>query len=379
MPKLTVTIKINNELVELKPDLYKGSDLRALTTIDCGKRLYLDLKGDVDVPVLEKDLIQIKGDEVFSVGDSNIPDCPDLINSHSININGSEILDMSKSKLCGSAIKRLLHDDISNKVLYLELECAPDYLLSDDDCLIISSFSKFLLVNQSISDADIPDLEDCACAQEQPDKHQKYKIRIDKIKYKVECPRLTGREILALADHDESRYLYQKFSGGERRQIELNEKVDFTEPGIERFHTMRCEHQEGLQQARKHFSLPEEDVEFLNSLNLEWECVIENRIKRVVIRSFPLPSGYNLSCVDLNMQISNSYPTTQIDMAYFFPAMSRVDNKPIRALAQDVFDGKSWQRWSRHRTASNPWQPGVDNVATHVAYIQSWFSQELQK
>jgi hypothetical protein len=62
MPKLTVTIKINNELVELKPDLYKGSDLRALTTIDCGKRLYLDLKGDVDVPVLEKDLIQIKGD-----------------------------------------------------------------------------------------------------------------------------------------------------------------------------------------------------------------------------------------------------------------------------------------------------------------------------
>ncbi|MCG9729592.1 multiubiquitin domain-containing protein [Shewanella sp. Isolate13] len=377
--KVANMIYVNGKKINLKAGVYRGSQLVKHTSISDGERLYLDLKGDVDVPVLEDDLIQIQGEEVFSVGNSNIPECPNLVNSHSININGSEIIEMSKSKLCGSSLKQLLHDDISNKVLYLELEGAPDYLLSDDDCLIISKSSKFLLVNQSNSDADIPDLEDCACGNHQPDKHQKYKIKIDKTKYKVECPRLTGREILALAGYDESRYLYQKFAGGERRQIELNEKVDFTEPGIERFHTMRCEHQEGLQQSRKHFSLPEEDVEFLNSLNLDWECVTENGIKRVVIRSFPLPDGYNLSCVDVNMQISNSYPTTQIDMAYFYPAISRADNKPIRALAQDVFDGKSWQRWSRHRTASNPWQPGVDNVATHVAYIQSWFTQELLK
>tara|TARA_R110002033_G_scaffold20300_4_gene51488 strand:- start:14975 stop:16129 length:1155 start_codon:yes stop_codon:yes gene_type:complete len=379
MPKFIVSVKINNELVKLKSGLYKGSDLIALTTLDGEERLYLDLKGDVDIPVLDSDLIEIQGDEVFSVGNSNIPDCPNLVNSHSININGSDIIETSNSKLCGSALKQLLHDDITNKVIYLELKGVPDYLLRDDDRLIISKPSKFLLVNQSNSDADIPDLEDCACGHNQPDKHQKYKIKIDKTKYKVECPRLTGREILGLAGYDESRYLYQKFVGGERRQIELDEKVDFTEPGIERFHTMRCEHQEGLQQSRKHFTLPEEDVEFLNSLNLDWECVAENGIKRVVIHSFPLPEGYNLSRVDVNIQIPNSYPTAQIDMAYFYPAISRSDNKLIGALSEDTFDARIWQRWSRHRTASNPWQPGIDNVATHVAYIQSWFTQELLK
>ncbi|MCS6115939.1 multiubiquitin domain-containing protein [Shewanella baltica] len=372
-------VTINNALVNMKPGLYRGSELIALTTLGCNERLYLDLKGDVDVPVLEDDLIQIQGEEVFTVGSSNISDCPNLVKGFSININGSKIVEISKSKIYGSALKQFLYEDITNKVLYLELDDAPDYVLNNDDCFILSKSSKFLLVNQSSSDADIPDLEDCACNHSQPDKHQKYRIKIDKNKYKVECPRLTVREILALAGYDESRYLYQKFSGGERRQISLDEKVDFTEPGIERFHTMRCEHQEGLQQPRRYFFLPDEDVEFLDALNLEWECVTENGIKRVIIHSFPLPDGYNLSHVDVNIQIPNSYPTAQIDMAYFFPAISRSDNKQIGALSVDSFDGKSWQRWSRHRTPSNPWLPGVDCIATHVAYIESWFTQELLK
>jgi hypothetical protein len=374
-----VSIQINNKTYSLSAGVYSGIQLLKLTSTVCKGRLHLDQSNEIDIPVLETDLIAINGNEVFTIAESEIPDTPNLVNNKSFYINGVGFSDFESSKISGINIKCLLGENISNKALYLELENCPDYLVDDNQSLLLNQDLRFLLVTQSTSEEDIPDLEECACNGEKPNKHQKYKIKIDKTKYKVETPRLTGREILELAGYDDTRYLYQKFSGGERRPIELDEKVDFTEPGIERFHTMKCEHSEGLQSPLQQFALPDDDIEFLNSLGLEWECKIEANIKRLVIKNIPLPHGYNVNFVDVNMQINNSYPTTQIDMAYFYPAISRADNKPIGALTQDTFDGKVWQRWSRHRTPTDQWQPGVDCVATHFAYINSWFSQELLK
>lgn len=206
-----------------------------------------------------------------------------------------------------------------------------------------------------------------------------YQIRVDKNKYTADSKVVTGREILSLAGLDESRHLYQKMTRGERRLIQPDQEVDLSEPGIERFHTIPCEHTEGLQDRRVQFQLSQDDTAFLDSLNLDWECVIENGSKRIVIYKYPLPKGYNHDYVALNMEITSSYPTTQIDMAYFFPPISRADKKPIKALSTNSFDGKTWQRWSRHRTTSNPWRPGIDSVATHIAYINTWFTSELLK
>jgi len=372
-------ININGKQIQLKSGLYKGAKLIELANLLGDERILLDIKNDVDVPITASDLIVIEGGETFSVGVSDAPDNPNLVNSNEVTINGQTIEEVSSAKIEGKVLKKYLFEDISDKVIYLELANTPDYLLKDEESILLTGSLRFLLVTKSNSDEDMPDLEDCACSNQYPPKHQKYKIKVDKVKHKVESPRLTGREILELAGYDETRYLYQKFAGGERRQIELDEKVDFTEPGIERFHTMRCEHQEGLQEPRKQFQLSNDDAEFLGSLNLKWECVVEGNIKRVVINGFKLPTGFNVSEVDVNMQISNSYPSSQIDMAYFYPAIARTDEKVIRALSSDNFDGKVWQRWSRHRTAQNPWEPGVDCIATHVAYIGSWFTQELNK
>jgi hypothetical protein len=379
MTTKTISIQVNNELYTLSAGVYSGAQLLELTSTSCKGRLHLDLLNEVDIPILKSDLIAVNGNENFNIAESEIPNTPNLVSSKSIYINNVEFTSLESSKITGKELKHLIDENISNKALYLELVNCPDYLVGDDESLLLNQDLRFLLVKQSNSEEDTPDLEECACNGHTPDKHQKYKIKIDKTKYKVESPRLIGREILELAGYDETRYLYQKFSGGERRTIELDEKVDFTEPGIERFHTMKCEHSEGLQYPQRQFALPEDDVEFLNSLGLEWECKIEANIKRLIIKDIALPPGYNVNFVDVNMQINNSYPTAQIDMAYFFPAISRADNKTINALAQDSFDGKVWQRWSRHRTPANPWQPGVDSVATHFAYINSWFSQELLK
>ena len=372
-------VKINDQHFELNTGMYEGSKLIELAKLEPDQKLLLDIKGDVDIPITPQDLVYLTGNETLISGKFDGPDSPNSHKCRGIVINGETVEDVFNLKLTGLQIKELLFEDCLDKALYVELENEPDYIVDNDASIVLNQTFGFLLVTKSVSESDIPDLEECACKGEKPPKHEKYKIKVDKQKHKVNSPRLTGREILQLAGYDESRYLYQKFANGERRQIELDEKVDFTEPGIERFHTMRCEHQEGFVDQRQDFQLSLDDTQFLNSLNLKWECVIEGNIKRVVIYGFKLPVGFNYTEVDLNFQITDSYPTSQIDMAYFYPAIERNDGKPIRCITNDTFDGKIWQRWSRHRTPHNPWEPGVDCIATHVAYIETWFTQELDK
>jgi hypothetical protein len=42
-------------------------------------------------------------------------------------------------------------------------------------------------------------------------------------------------------------------------------------------------------------------------------------------------------------------------------------------------DGKSFQRWSRHRTAENPWRIGRDNLGTHIILVEDWLAREFEK
>lgn len=130
---------------------------------------------------------------------------------------------------------------------------------------------------------------------------------------------------------------------------------------------------------RRQFRLPEADEEYLSVRGFSWEAVVENRIQRVVVYGFPVPPGYNHSTVDLNVLISPGYPDTQIDMVYFHPLLVRTDGRAIKAVTTDQFDGRQWQRWSRHRTGTNPWRPGVDSLGTHLILIEHWLEKELTK
>lgn len=130
---------------------------------------------------------------------------------------------------------------------------------------------------------------------------------------------------------------------------------------------------------RRQFSLPQDDVDWLESRGKPYELVNEGGNLRVLVYGFSVPPGYNVSEVTVNVRIDAGYPDTQIDMAYFNPALSRVDGRPISAICDDTFDGKSWQRWSRHRTPANPWRPGLDNLSTHFELIADWLVRELAK
>ena len=130
---------------------------------------------------------------------------------------------------------------------------------------------------------------------------------------------------------------------------------------------------------RMDFQLPEEDVVFLDGLELSWETINDHGMQWVIVYDYPIVFGYNHQKVSVAVKIETGYPRTQLDMAYFYPALQRLDGKTINAICPQIIDGKQYQRWSRHRTSANPWREGIDDLSTHFALISFWFEQEFIK
>src|SRR5690348_3847775 len=130
---------------------------------------------------------------------------------------------------------------------------------------------------------------------------------------------------------------------------------------------------------KRQFQLPEQDIVYLDSLGLPWEAVNEGGMQWVIIHDYPVPPGYNVRQVSVAIKIESGYPRAQLDMAYFFPTLSRLDGKAINAITFQPIDGKQYQRWSRHRTGQNPWREGIDDLSTHMALVSFWFEKEFIK
>lgn len=209
---------------------------------------------------------------------------------------------------------------------------------------------------------------------------KKYQIRIDKQKFVVESTELKGSEILALAGKTPDKFLLRQKSKGGVVAISPDQTVDFLAAGIERFMTIPNEVQEGEPpQPRLQFKPLPADLEYLNQLGLRWETIIERGANYIVIYQWPLPAGYNVSHANVHVRLSDGYPDTQIDMAYFSPNLARQDGRGINNLTAVQFDGQAWQQWSRHRTSNSQWRIGEDDLSTHMALVRDWLEAELRK
>lgn len=234
--------------------------------------------------------------------------------------------------------------------------------------------------NHSTEDlVEIADLEALAKSGKKPPKAKKYRIRIDKQYFDVPKHGLTGRELLTLAGKQPESYdIFQMVHKNPKpHKIGLDEFVDFTCPGIERFVTLPKEQKDG-RTSRKNFSLPAEDAEFLDNKGLQWEALVENGLNWIIIYDYPMPDGYNTSIAEIALQIPPSYPVTEIDMAYFYPQLIRNNGGAIHALSQQSIDNKIFQRWSRHRNPGD-WRPGLDNISTHLILVENWLEKELKR
>jgi hypothetical protein len=128
---------------------------------------------------------------------------------------------------------------------------------------------------------------------------------------------------------------------------------------------------------RKQFHLPEEDVEFLDSNSFHWEA-IANQGNWLIIHNHPVPIGYNVTFAQVAIMIPSNYPASQIDMAYFFPHLQKLNGKGITATSPQMIDNRNFQRWSRHRQP-NEWRPGEDNVMTHLLLVNNWLEKDLKR
>ncbi len=130
---------------------------------------------------------------------------------------------------------------------------------------------------------------------------------------------------------------------------------------------------------RRQFDLPEQDQVFLNEYGLPWETIVDGS-QWVLIHDFPTHEGYNHPRVTAAIRMETGYPNTELNMVYFFPALARTDGRQIGATdAKQVIDGKSYQRWSRHRSGQNPWKIGRDSLGTHVILVEDWLAREFEK
>lgn len=91
------------------------------------------------------------------------------------------------------------------------------------------------------------DLELYAKEGKEVPKGHHYIILVDRQKYTVKEECMTGREILTLAGKlpVERFQLNQRFKGGKVVKVGYDQKVCFTEPGIEKFMTIPLDQTEG--------------------------------------------------------------------------------------------------------------------------------------
>lgn len=234
--------------------------------------------------------------------------------------------------------------------------------------------------SQPYKDDDIVDLEEHFMSNKPVPTGKKYRIRIDKEHRVVDVPEMTGRAILDLVGKTPEKFLLRQKLRGGVQPVAPDQVVSLVAPGVERFMTIPNEVTEGEGlQLRRQFTLLPRDVEYLESLGQRWETVAEAGVKAVIVYSWPLPAGYNVATADVHVRFSDGYPDAQLDMAYFAPALSRADNRPVNNLSSLRFDGRDWQQWSRHRTPVSAWRPSIDDLSTHMALADDWLAAELRK
>jgi len=112
----------------------------------------------------------------------------------------------------------------------------------------------------------------------------------------------------------------------------------------------------------------------------DFGLVIEEDINQrfLVVKNYPLERGLYLSDgqplneIEVLLIIPSNYNTSGGDMFWTFPKISRVDSVPIPAYAdcdERVFNGKNYNRWSRHWTLES-WLPKTDNIIKILGRVE---------
>jgi len=209
--------------------------------------LFLNQRDDIDIPLDSASFLVIGGHESFVTGESSIEDNPPLRKAIQIMLNGEPDVSLPKAKITGKELKAFDYEYPEGR-LFADIGTGPDAEIADDTKVLVQEGNAFFVIPASDGSGvgDPIDIEDCSRGGRPPPKGQKYRIRIDRDKYTVEEEKITGTQILALAEKTPEEWaLNQKLGGGKRERIEADDFVYVSQPGVERFETVRRQAQQG--------------------------------------------------------------------------------------------------------------------------------------
>lgn len=116
-----------------------------------------------------------------------------------------------------------------------------------------------------------------------------------------------------------------------------------------------------------------EDQATLDQLGLSYEVASDGSFVAVTIEGWPLPAGLEPRVGTLLILLPPGFNDAAPDMFWLDPPATN-QGQPIPGTeSMEIHAGRTWQRWSRH--IQGAWRPGVDNLATYLAYVRRCLDQ----
>jgi len=211
-----------------------------------------------------------------------------------------------------------------------------------------------------------------------PPKPEPWQINVQGVPVESDKPTILARHAIKQAgfDPDAGRLINLKITGEPRQEISLDTKIDLTHPGIEKLRLTPRQINNGEVAAKRlDFRLLLQDEAHLGRLGLRWETVCEGARHWLLLHAYPLPQGYNLSNVNIAIDIPVSYPGAQLAMFYCNPPLARANGtRPPQTEHSELILGTNHQRWSRHRQ----WDSARDTLATHLTLVDESLRREIE-
>lgn len=210
-----------------------------------------------------------------------------------------------------------------------------------------------------------------------------WKLNVQGVILTLSTPAIIVRQALEQAgvNTDQGWHIFLIVRDHDKREVTLDDEIDLTAPGIEklRLTPKDVSNGEANSAALRQFRLLPADEIYLDSTFQHWQATLDNGRQWVIVPEYPLPAGYSEAFATLAIEVPTTYPMQQIDMFYVFPAVAVLSGTMILATEhRETIQGKSYQRWSRHRGANSPWRPRIDNIMTHLALVESALLKEVQ-
>ena len=113
--------------------------------------------------------------------------------------------------------------------------------------------------------------------------------------------------------------------------------------------------------------LPEQDAEYLAAKWIRAEVIKNGNETLIIFPDYDFPEAYQPRQPSLLIIVPAGYPNAKLDMFWTHPDVKRADGKwPTSSEHHQDYQGKSWQRWSRHIN----WRSGIDNLRTFMTSVQ---------